>query len=32
MLASSELTRKKLGWSPTGPGLIADLDQLRIQG
>ncbi|AUC98532.1 NAD-dependent dehydratase [Bradyrhizobium sp. SK17] len=32
MLASSELTRKKLGWNPTGPGLIADLDRLRIEG
>jgi nucleoside-diphosphate-sugar epimerase len=27
--ASSAITRKKLGWSPTGPGLIADLDQMR---
>ncbi len=27
--ASSEQTRKKLGWQPTGPGLIADLDRLR---
>ena len=26
--ASSEQTRKKLGWQPTGPGLIADLDRL----
>lgn len=25
LLASSELTRKRLGWQPTGPGLIADL-------
>jgi nucleoside-diphosphate-sugar epimerase len=25
--ASSEITRKKLGWKPTGPGLIADLDR-----
>jgi nucleoside-diphosphate-sugar epimerase len=30
MPASSELTRKKLGWRPTGPALIADLEQLRI--
>jgi nucleoside-diphosphate-sugar epimerase len=28
--ASSERTRKKLGWEPTGAGLIADLEQLRI--
>jgi nucleoside-diphosphate-sugar epimerase len=27
--ASSEQTRKVLGWSPTGPGLIADLDEMR---
>jgi nucleoside-diphosphate-sugar epimerase len=29
MRVSSAQTRKKLGWQPTGPGLIADLDQLR---
>ncbi|WP_431014909.1 SDR family oxidoreductase [Bradyrhizobium pachyrhizi] len=28
MAASSEQTRRKLGWQPTGPGLIADLERL----
>ena len=27
--ASSALTRERLGWLPTGPGLISDLDQMR---
>jgi nucleoside-diphosphate-sugar epimerase len=29
MPASSALTQEKLGWQPTGPGLISDLDQAR---
>jgi nucleoside-diphosphate-sugar epimerase len=29
MPASSEQTQKRLGWRPTGPGLIADLKQMR---
>jgi nucleoside-diphosphate-sugar epimerase len=32
LMASSEKTRKKLGWNPTGPGLIADLDRLHVSG
>jgi nucleoside-diphosphate-sugar epimerase len=28
--ASSEQTRKKLGWRPAGPGMIADLEQLHL--
>jgi nucleoside-diphosphate-sugar epimerase len=27
--ASSAQTRKKLGWNPTGPSLIADLERMR---
>jgi nucleoside-diphosphate-sugar epimerase len=29
MPASSAQTRQRLGWQPTGPGLIADLEQMR---
>ena len=29
MPASSALTRQRLGWRPTRPGLIADLEQMR---
>jgi hypothetical protein len=29
LAASSTLTQERLGWHPTGPGLIADLDQMR---
>jgi len=29
MPASGALTRQRLGWKPTGPGLIADLEQMR---
>jgi nucleoside-diphosphate-sugar epimerase len=29
MPASSEITRKGLGWKPTGPGLISDLKQMK---
>jgi nucleoside-diphosphate-sugar epimerase len=28
LAASSAMTRKKLGWNPTGPGLIADLENM----
>jgi hypothetical protein len=29
MPASSAQTREKLGWNPTGPGLITDLEHMR---
>jgi nucleoside-diphosphate-sugar epimerase len=29
MPASSALTQQRLGWRPTGPGLISDLDQMQ---
>ncbi len=31
MPASSALTQERLGWRPTGPGLIADLKQMRYE-
>jgi nucleoside-diphosphate-sugar epimerase len=30
--ASSAQTQKRLGWHPTGPGMIADLEQMRYFG
>jgi nucleoside-diphosphate-sugar epimerase len=32
MPASSAITQQRLGWHPTGPGLIADLEQMRWFG
>jgi hypothetical protein len=29
MPASNALTRQRLGWEPTGPSLISDLEQMR---
>jgi nucleoside-diphosphate-sugar epimerase len=29
LAASADLTREKLGWTPTGPGLLADLRQME---
>jgi len=31
MPASSAQTRKVLGWEPTGPGMISDLEKLQVQ-
>jgi nucleoside-diphosphate-sugar epimerase len=28
--ASSQQTREQLGWTPTGPGMLADLERLQI--
>jgi nucleoside-diphosphate-sugar epimerase len=30
LTASSEITRKKMGWNPKGPSLISDLDQAKF--
>jgi nucleoside-diphosphate-sugar epimerase len=30
MPASSKLTQQRLGWRPTGPGMISDLDQAKF--
>ncbi|MGA7525521.1 MAG: SDR family oxidoreductase [Acidobacteriaceae bacterium] len=29
LIVSSKLTQERLGWKPTGPGLIADLENMR---
>jgi hypothetical protein len=29
LAASSAITQQRLGWHPTGRGLIADLEQMR---
>jgi len=31
MVAPSALTQERLGWHPTGPGLIADLEQMQYE-
>jgi nucleoside-diphosphate-sugar epimerase len=30
LIASSEQTRQRLGWQPTGPGLITDLEEMKF--
>jgi nucleoside-diphosphate-sugar epimerase len=32
LTASSEQTRRQLGWHPTGPGMLADLERLQVPG
>jgi hypothetical protein len=29
LIGSSEQTQRRLGWRPTGPGLINDLDRMQ---
>ncbi len=31
LAASSALTRRQLGWNPTGPGLLTDLRNMDLQ-
>ena len=31
MPASSALTQERLGWRPTGPGLLSDLNAMRFE-
>jgi nucleoside-diphosphate-sugar epimerase len=32
LAAPSDLTRQRLGWTPTGPGMIEDLDNMQLAG
>ena len=32
LIVSSKLTQERLGWHPTGPGLLADLEQMQYFG
>ena len=32
LAAPSALTRQRLGWTPTGPGMIEDLDNMQLAG